>query len=109
MAWLTSHPGLTATAVGPVTIAGQTGQTLELAKKPEWIGPCPGVVSLFTHAGTVDDGGAWDIGDSTGMRLYVLDLPDGHTATVMVVVDPSTKFETIVRAATPVIESIVFE
>lgn len=108
VAWLTEHPGLITSTPEPVTLGGLEGQVLEVRKDPEWSGPCPGRVSLFTHLGTINDPGWWDVKDSARLRLYFLDAGNGHVVTVHVETADGASFEDLVESAAPVVESFVF-
>jgi hypothetical protein len=44
------------------------------------------------------------------MRLYLIDLPEGSTGSILAIaiVASETRFEAVIEAATPIIESIAF-
>lgn len=106
--WLTEHPGLNTSEPAPVTLGGLEGQVIDVRKDPDWSGPCPGLVSLFTHRGTINDPGWWDVNDRKRLRLFFLDAGDGHTVTVHVETGDEASFEAFVEAAMPVVESFEF-
>lgn len=106
--WLTEHPGLITSRPKPVALGGLEGRVLEVRKDPEWSGPCPGRVSLFTHVGTINDPGWWDVSDSARLRLYFLDAGDGHTVTVHVETSDTATFEDFLEVAMHVVESFDF-
>lgn len=117
--WLTEHPGLITSTPTPVALGGLEGQVLEIKKHPDWkdtrgegtVGPehpCPGRVGLFTHKGTIDDPGYWDIDESMRMRLLFLDAGDHHVVTVHIETSDRAVFEDFVEAATPIVESFDF-
>jgi hypothetical protein len=106
--FVTGHPGLIASDPQPVTVGGLEGQAVEIQKDPDWTGPCPGAVNLFTHAGTIDDQGWVDIKDSMRTRLSFLDLGDGRTVTVHVEVFDAGIYEDFADAAMPIVESFGF-
>ena len=117
--WLTEHPGLITSKPVPVALGGLEGQMLDVRKDPDWrdtrgkgeLGPnhpCSGRVGLFTHQGTIDDPGYWDIDDSMRMRLLFLDAGDHHVVTVHVETSDRSSFESFVEGATPIVESLDF-
>jgi hypothetical protein len=117
--WLTEHPGLITSTPAPVALGGLEGQVVEIEKDPDWkdtrgkgsVGPehpCPGQVGLFTHKGTIDDPGYWDINDSMRMRLLFLDAGSHHVVTVHIETSDRAGFEDFVEAATPIVESFDF-
>jgi hypothetical protein len=81
---------------------------LEVRKDPDWSGPCPGRVSLFTHKSTINDPGWWEASDSARLRLHFLDAGDGHVVTVHVETGDPASFEGFVEAATPIVQSFEF-
>jgi hypothetical protein len=108
VSWLTAHPGLIATVPEPALIGGLDGQVVDIRKDPDWTGACDGAVNLFTHTGTIDDGGSWDINDSTSMRLWFLDGGDGHVVNIIIETTPIEAFDPFVDVATPIVESFDF-
>jgi hypothetical protein len=117
--WLTEHPGLITSTPAPVALGGLEGQVVEIKKNPDWkdtrgkgtVGPehpCPGRVGLFTHEGTIDDPGYWDINDSMRMRLLFLDAGNHHVVTVHIETSDREGFDDFVEAATPIVESFDF-
>ena len=57
--------------------------------------------------------GSWraEIGPDTRVRLYLVDLPEGSPARIMAIAigAPQARFESVVEAAAPVLDSIEFE
>lgn len=106
--WLVEHPGLITSSPAPVSIGGLDGQVIDLRKDPAWSGPCEGKVSLFTHVGTINDPGWWDVTDSARLRLYFLAAGDERTVTVHVETGDEASFEAFVEAAQPIVESFDF-
>lgn len=108
VAWLTAHPGLTATTPEPASVGGLTGQTLDIQKEPDWTGECGDMVTLWAHQGTIEDAFWWDITDSPRLRLFILDAGDGHTVLIDIQAAEAADFDAFVAAATPVVESFEF-
>jgi hypothetical protein len=50
------------------------------------------------------------LGRQERMRLYLIDLPEGSTGSILAIaiVASETRFEAVIEAATPIIESIAF-
>ena len=108
VSFLTEHPGLITSTPEPVILGGLEGQRLDVRKDLAWSGPCPGRVSLFTHQGTINDPGWWDIYDYWQFRLYFLDAGDDHTVTVHIDTTDEASFEGFVGAAMPIVEAFQF-
>jgi hypothetical protein len=106
--WLTQHPGLITSTPSPVSLGGLEGQVLDVRKDPEWSGPCAGKVSLFTHVGTINDPGWWDVNDAARLRLYFLDAGGSRVVTVHVETSDEASFEGFVEGATPILQSFEF-
>ena len=57
--------------------------------------------------------GTWraDIGPDSRVRLYVLDLPEGAVTLIMAIsiAAPTARFEQVLEAAAPVVDSIEFQ
>ncbi len=55
IAYVTQHPGLTASTPQPITIDGHSGQMVDVSMAPSWTGRCPEVpdriLMLFTETG----------------------------------------------------------
>lgn len=107
--WLATHPGLTATAPETTSIGGLAGQTLEVEMVAGYAGVCSdGSVNLFTHQGTIGDGGWWNINDTMRLRLYILQAPNDHTVAVHVETGAKEDVDEFFQTATPVVESLDF-
>lgn len=106
--WLTEHPGLITSTPSPASLGGFEGQVLDVWKDPDWSGPCAGRVSLFTHVGTINDPGWWDVNDTARLRLYFLAAGGDRVVTVHVETTDEADFERFVEAATPILESFDF-
>ncbi len=84
IAYVTQHPGLTASIPQPITIDGHAGQMVDVSIAPSWTGRCPEVpdriLMLFTETGPdmtgsgLEQPGLWR---TDKMRIVLLDLGDG--------------------------------
>jgi hypothetical protein len=106
--WLMEHPGLITSTPEAISVGGLSGQVLDVRKDADRSGSCTGRVNLFTHSGTINDGGGWDINDSMRFRLYILDAGNGHTFTVHVETMDEEGFEAFAEAATPIVQGLTF-
>lgn len=78
---------------------------VDIQRDADWIGPCSGAVSLFTHRSTMDDPGWWDIEGDYRMRLFFL-AGGEHVVTVHVETSDAASFDALLEAATPILESL---
>lgn len=106
--FVASHPGLVATEPRDASVGGVSGRMVDITRNPDWSGPCPDAVSLFTHRSTIDDPGWWDIEGEYGMRLYFLDA-GAHVVTVHLETSNADSFEALLAAAKPIIDSLEIE
>ena len=114
--WLATLPGLVTTAPAPVTVGGLSGMTLDMSVDPAWTGTCPfggsepkPYVSMFTNGETAEaDNFDWGLVAGAGMRLFLLDLPDGRTMLIDVEAQTQADWSALVTAATPVIDTFQF-
>jgi hypothetical protein len=58
----------------------------------------------------VDDGLATGVATGEWMRLYLFDVPEGSSMRILAIaiIAPESRFERVVEAAAPVIDSIEF-
>jgi hypothetical protein len=103
---LRSDPHLEATAPVAVTIAGTSALQMDVVLAPravecQWSAPdISGTSPLLLNDTPIFEG--------QGVRLYVLDLPPGGPARVLVIVIPSADDERAHELAAPIIDSIEF-
>ena len=101
--WLSRDPALDATAPRPVTLGAATGSYVDV-KLAAGLNPgCP--VTIVT--GHPDRPQGWDLSLGDKERYYVLDLPSGHTVTIVVTAYGGDLHKVMDEAA-PVIESFRF-
>jgi hypothetical protein len=108
VAWLTEHPGLISTQPQAIGIGDLDARMVDIRKDPAWTETCTGTVNLFTHVGTVNDGGNWDINDVARYRLIFLETGEGHVVTVHVETPFETGFESFLAEAMPIVETFDF-
>ena len=108
-----SDPDLEATAPVAVVVGGSAGLQMDVTLAP---GASVCEVIPSTQVLTQDDGHTGpgppglNLDQGSRMRLYLLDLPEGLATRILaiVVVAPEARFEAVLEAATPIIESIEF-
>jgi len=112
--WLTTLPGLVATAPAPVTVGGLSGFSVDLTVAPAWSQECPfsngqPMVSLWSAAEPADtDGFDWGIGAGARMRVILLDIGDGRALLIDIEAATKADFDALLPDAMAVIESFQF-
>jgi hypothetical protein len=98
-----SDPDQVATAPADVRVGGAEGLVMDvtIAAQMSVCGASFPSAEVVTRA---------TLGEGIRMRLYLLDLPAGSaTRTVVIsIAAPEARFDTVIEAATPIIESIEF-
>lgn len=99
-----SYPGLEATAPVPVDVGGIEALRMDVVTATG-AGICRALVLRPWSPASGDD---LDPGDR--MRLYLLDLPEGISARILAIaiVAPEPRFESVVEAAAPIVDSFEF-
>jgi hypothetical protein len=110
---LRSDPDLEATAPAAVTIDGGDALQMDLAPAPG-ASVCDGatpVLRLSDASGQGSDRRSANLDPGSRMRLYLVDLPRGSASRVVAiaVVAPEARFDSVLEAATPIIDSIEIE
>ena len=109
--WISERPGLVVSTPAMVTVAGLTGQMVDIGIKDGWNQSCPFAEGLPTVP-LLNGGSAgyhWVVYGEERMRLYLLDLPGGGTVAVGVdSVDP-TVMDGLISQATPIVKSLQFK
>ncbi|MDQ3096254.1 MAG: hypothetical protein M3Q82_09950 [Actinomycetota bacterium] len=108
-----SDPDLQATAPVDVSVGGVEGLALDVTVAP---GASVCEVIPSTQVLTHNDGHTGpgppglNLDQGSRMRLYLLDLPEGTTTRILAIaiVAPEARFEDVIAAAAPIIESIEF-
>lgn len=98
---LESDPDLQVTAPVAVSVGGVDAVAMDVVLAPG--ASCDAVLD--------DDQRGWaTIGGGSRMRLYLLDMPDGSSTRIMAiaVVAPEARFDSVLEAATPIIDSTEF-
>lgn len=119
-AWVAGLPGVVASRSQPVTIDGHPGRSIDLTLAPTGAHTCTGdpgpSVQLFTTFRR-DTGNNHDFGIGAGeqIRVILLDLDKDHVAAIFIddgssdhVADPA-RFQALVDAAMPIVESMHFQ
>jgi hypothetical protein len=107
--WLTEHEGVVASDPTPVTIDRIDGLVLDARMADDYTGPCGARALVFTHQGTINDIGAFQLNKEDRTRLWFFDVGEGHVVNLAIVVENSADFDGFLAAATPVVESMTFE
>jgi hypothetical protein len=102
---LESDPDLRVAAPVAVSLGGVDGLQLDVVLAPQ-ASECP----VLRPAGDSSTRRAADLDLGTRMRLYLVDLPEGSASRIMAiaVVAPEARFDSVLKAATPIIDSIEF-
>ena len=121
-----THPGLSVTSQGPVTIGGHAGTRLDVDIAQDWTGTCPEwtdsgpFVPLFGDGdsaaadGTVSDGYWFGVGWGTPcersdpIRLIILDLGDGDVSVILIDAEIAADQAKFVEQAMPIVETFAF-
>lgn len=102
---LESDPDLQVAAPVAVSLGGVEGLQMDVVLAPQ-ASECP----VLRPAGDSSTRRAANLDLSTRMRLYLVDLPEGSASRIMAiaVVAPEARFDSVLAAATPIIDSIEF-
>ena len=104
-----SDPDLQATAPVPVSAAGAKALMLDVVIAAG-ASVCDEVMGRGAHPRPTQVVGGTPLAPGDRMRLYLFDVPEGPSMRVlaMAIVAPESRFENVVEAAAPVIDSIEF-
>lgn len=105
--WMSNYGALDGTSTEPVRIGGVPGHSVEigLASSEK---PCPGFDDIPLLVGEPSGTPSWGIEPGTRMRVYVLDLAGGTTATIMIEVQDPAQFQAMKDEAIPIVESLLW-
>jgi hypothetical protein len=108
-----SDPDLVATAPVRVTVGGAEGLAMDVT-----VAPGASVCDVFPSTLVLTQGDGYsgprppgvDLDQGSRMRLYLLDFPEGSATRILAIaiVAPEARFESVIEAATPVVDSIEF-
>jgi hypothetical protein len=108
-----SDPDLVATAPVRVSVGGAEGLAIEVT-----VAPGASVCDRFPSTLVLTQGAGYsgprspgvDLDQGSRMRLYLIDLPEGSATRILAIaiVAPEARFEAVIEAATPVVDSIEF-
>jgi hypothetical protein len=110
---LDSDPDLEATARAAATVGGRDALQMDIVLAPG-ASLCDGVSPVLRLSDGTDYGAdrrAANLDPGARMRLYLVDLPEGSASRIVAiaVVAPEARFDSVLDAATPIIDSIAFE
>jgi hypothetical protein len=105
-------PDLEVTAPVAVTVGGIDALKVDLVMAPG-AAVCDGASPVLRLPGASDYGNdrqSASLAPGTRMRLYLVDLPEGSASRIMAIaiVAPEARFDSVLEAATPIIDSIQF-
>ena len=102
---LESDPDLQVAPPVAVSLGGVDGLQMDVVLAPQ-ASQCP----VLRPAGDSSTRRAANLDLSTRMRLYLVDLPEGSASRIMAIaiVAPESRFDSVIEAATPIIDSIQF-
>jgi hypothetical protein len=102
---LESDPDLRVAAPVAVSLGGVDGLQLDVVLAPQ-ASDCP----ILRPAGDSSTRRAADLDLGIRMRLYLVDLPEGSASPIMAIaiLAPEARFDSVLEAATPIIDSIEF-
>jgi hypothetical protein len=111
--WLTSLPGLDASAPEPVTVGGLPGFSVDLTLAAAWTHGCDysdgkPIVSTFVDSDDSAEGFDWNVGAVGKVRYIILDLGDGRALLIDIEVADIADFDGLVADAMPVIGTFTF-
>jgi hypothetical protein len=108
--WIRGLPGLAVSPPRIATVGGLRGTEIDVSIAPGWTTSCPFANGLPTVPLFVGDGGnlRWVIAGTERLRLSLLDVPGGGTVVVDVDAFDGTYWDSLIAAATPIVQSLVF-
>jgi hypothetical protein len=108
-AWMAGLPGLVVTPPTAGTIDGKSLVEFDIMLDAEVAPLCPWgrFVPLLAGRPGAEDSYMWGIGAGEQMRMRIIDLGDGHTASV-IIDGPAEVFDELLQMSEPVIDSLRF-
>ena len=102
---LESDPDLQVAPPVAISLGAVDGLQMDVVLAPQ-ASECP----VLRPAGDSNTRRAANLDLSTRMRLYLVDLPEGSASRIMAIaiVAPEARFDSVLEAATPIIDSIQF-
>lgn len=115
-AWMTGHPGVEVLAPpAAATVGGLPATTFDIGLDPAWTKTCPDVedgtatAMLVREEGPSTEGWSWSIGAAERQRIILVEIaPDNVMMIAIVDASSPSRFDELVEAATPIVESIEF-
>ncbi len=119
VAWLEKLPSIATTPATPITIDGHPGRVLDVTIDPGWKTTCPGepkpLAQYLVPAGVRPDGYGIGVFPGEHQRLILLDLGKSDVLGILIddrndsAASDSSRFDALVAAAMPVIQSFTFK
>jgi len=105
--WMSTNPAFEATSPQRVNVGGATGYRVDLQQTEGWDRTCDFAdVPLVT--GKPDGMPSWSVAVGERMRVFVLDMSDGSTVTIVVQPDVPADSASFMDEALPIVDSIGF-
>lgn len=109
VAWMRERPGLVVSSPRIATVGGLHGVSVDIGIVAGWSASCPfangaPTVPLITAPGAYH----WVVVGNERLRLYLLDLPAGGTVAVDIDAFDGTRFDALIAAAEPIVQSFLF-
>jgi hypothetical protein len=105
--WMATNPAFEASSTQRVNIGGATGYRVDLQQTEGWDRTCEfSEVPLVT--GQPEGEESWGLTPGQRMRVFVLDLPDRGTVTIIAEVDAAAAFGSFMDEAQPIVDSFEF-
>ncbi len=105
--------GLDVVDRGSTIISGRAARVLDVALDPAYTRPCPwsggsAFRSLILFADAGADGGVQGLASGERARIVFVDVAPGRVSSIWID-GPAERFDTLVRDATPIVETFQFE
>lgn len=112
--WLTTVPGLVATAPVPVSYGGLRGMMVDLSVAPTWTASCPyayasglPLVSTFTDPAE-GPGLDWNVQGEGRTRIIALDIGDGRALVINIEAQNKADYDALLPGAMEIVNSFDF-
>jgi hypothetical protein len=115
VAGLRANPALSVTEQPATRIGGHPARVMDLALKPSWRHACPDLgrsSSYLVGTEAFDPGKVYPyvlaLADQERHRLLLVDIGGGNSAAVVIDSSDPTRFDELLNAATPIVQSFQF-
>ena len=111
VSYLTHHPGLVTSPPEPTSIGGLSGTSLDVSLAPSWRQSCPfngAFTVMYMTQDRAHPGYFWVVDPTEHQRMAFLD--DGTGGVIVVAINSASAagFDALVRAATPIVDTLTF-